>query len=204
MCQNGMSVPAHPSRTCFYIQDTLDPNYLPQVALPVLLVGILWELENMSTGGTPAQHVMQVNTQKQLEPPRQPPARTVKQVKEAESAVRDCEADVRNANIQLVQAEEKKEGPASPRMAKAKVREFMATGRNDIDERRKFNRWIYELGLALLIDPKPDRKKLEHPLIIGIPKLFDGRLVSLDQSIEDAAGLGLPKQSLMIISSQQS
>ena len=80
MCQNGMSVPAHPSTICFTVQDTLDPNYQPQVALRVLLVGILRELENMSTGGTPAQHVMQVNTQKQWGPPRLSPARTVKQV----------------------------------------------------------------------------------------------------------------------------
>ena len=75
-----MSVLANPLLACLVIQDTLEPNYLPQVALPVLLVGTLMELENMSTGGTPAQHVMLENIQKQREPLRQPPARTVKQV----------------------------------------------------------------------------------------------------------------------------
>ena len=64
-----MSVPAHPSTTCFQIQDTLDPNYQPQVALPVLLVGTPRELESMLRGETPAQNVKQVNTLCRLQPP---------------------------------------------------------------------------------------------------------------------------------------
>ena len=55
MCQHGMSVPAHLSTICFTVLDTLDPNYQPQVALRVLLAGILRELENMSKEETHAK-----------------------------------------------------------------------------------------------------------------------------------------------------
>ena len=54
---------------------------------------------------------------------------------------------------------------------RAKVRAFITDGRNDIDEREKFNQWFHSTGLVVLVDPQT--KRIE----IGPAKIKENRLV---------------------------
>ena len=54
---------------------------------------------------------------------------------------------------------------------RAKVRAFITDGRNDIDEREKFNQWFHSTGLVVVVDP---RNKTCH---IGTAWIENNRMV---------------------------
>ena len=57
------------------------------------------------------------------------------------------------ADNQLRTLQSKTVGESAVREARARVRAFMATGRENVDEREAFNQWFHSTGLVVLVDP---------------------------------------------------
>ena len=94
--------------------------------------------------------------------------------KEAEVELIDAENAVAIAENRLSALQSKTVGKAAAREARARVRTFMATGRDDLAEREKFNEWFHSTGLVVLVDP---RTKQTH---IGVGAMEGTRLVGFN------------------------
>ena len=75
-------------------------------------------------------------------------------------------------------------GKDAQRAIQGRVEAFMASERADLDARFEFNRWLYRESLVVVFDLERDQIEL------GTGEPIDGRLVELDQRLEDLAGLG--------------
>ena len=91
--------------------------------------------------------------------------------KEAEVELIDAENAVAIAENRLNALQSKTVGRAAAREARARVKAFMAAGRDDVVQREKFNEWFHSTGLVMLVDPQT--KQIE----IGPGKIKENRLV---------------------------
>ncbi len=83
----------------------------------------------------------------------------------------DAENAVAIAQNRLNALQSKTVGKAAARAARARVKAFMESGRDDLAEREKFNEWFHTTGLVVLVDPRT--KRIE----IGPGKIEENRLV---------------------------
>ena len=83
----------------------------------------------------------------------------------------DAENAVAIAENRLNALQSKTVGKAAAREARARVKAFMAAGRDDVVQREKFNEWFHSTGLVMLVDPQT--KQIE----IGPGKIKENRLV---------------------------
>ena len=86
----------------------------------------------------------------------------------------DAENAVAIGQNRLNALQSKTVGKAAAREARARVKAFMESGRNDVAEREKFNEWIHSTGLVVLVDP---RTKQTH---IGVGHIKNTRLVAFN------------------------
>ena len=91
--------------------------------------------------------------------------------KEADAELIDAENAVAIAENRLNALQSKTVGEAAAREARARVKTFMSTGRDNFDEREDFNAWFHSTGLVLLVDPRTKRFE------IGPGKIEESRLV---------------------------
>ena len=84
----------------------------------------------------------------------------------------DAENALAIAQNRLNALQSKTVGKAAAREARARVKAFMESGRDDVAEREKFNEWFHTTGLVVLVDPRT--KRIE----IGPRKIEENRLVS--------------------------
>jgi hypothetical protein len=83
----------------------------------------------------------------------------------------EAENSVAIAQNRLNALQSKTVGEAAAREARARVKTFMSTGRDNFDEREDFNAWFHSTGLVLLVDPRTKRFE------IGPGKIEESRLV---------------------------
>jgi DNA invertase Pin-like site-specific DNA recombinase len=74
--------------------------------------------------------------------------------KEAGVELIDAENAVAIAESRLNALQSKTVGKAAAREARARVKAFMAVGRDDVAEREKFNEWFHSTGLVVVVDPR--------------------------------------------------
>ena len=90
------------------------------------------------------------------------------------AALIEAENAVAIAQNRLNALQSKTVGKAAAREARARVKAFMESGRDDLAEREKFNAWFHTTGLVVLVDP---RTKQTH---IGVGAIEDTRLVGFN------------------------
>ena len=79
---------------------------------------------------------------------------------EAENAVAIAENRLRALQSKTV-------GKAAAREARRRVKLFMDSGRNDREEREKFNAWFHTTGLVVLVDPLTKRIEIGPGKVVG-------------------------------------
>ena len=92
------------------------------------------------------------------------------------AALIEAENAVAIAQNRLNALQSKTVGKAAAREARARVKAFMESGRDDLAEREKFNAWFHTTGLVVLVDPRT--KRIE----IGPGKIEENRLVEFWES----------------------
>ena len=112
--------------------------------------------------------------------------------KEAEVELIDAENAVAIAENRLNALQSKTVGQAAAREARARVRAFMAAGRNDLAEREKFNEWFHSTGLAVVVDPRTKQCQIVTGVIQDnrLQGIYwgDKALAEIHQSIADTKG----------------
>ena len=91
--------------------------------------------------------------------------------KDAKVELMDADNVVAIAENRLNALQSKTVGKAAAREARARVKAFVAVGRDDVVEREKFNEWFHTTGLVVLVDPQ--KKRID----IGPGKIKENRLV---------------------------
>ena len=102
--------------------------------------------------------------------------------KEAGVELIDAENAVAIAENRLNTLQSKTVGKAAAREARARVRAFMATGRDDLAEREKFNEWFHTTGLVVLVSPATKTAE------IGLGVIEDNRLRHFEAASEMILG----------------
>jgi len=107
----------------------------------------------------------------------------------AEQILLDAES-VRNvAKSALETLQRRRTGKDAEKAIQARVAAFLASDRSDVEIRQQFNRWLFAEGLVIAYDLSRNTFELGTGQVST-----QGRLIVLDQRLEDAAALGINLQ----------
>ena len=95
------------------------------------------------------------------------------------------------ASINLDKLKRQKTGTDAANAIRKRVDAFLNSERNDINARQEFNRWLFAEGLVVAYDLIEDRFELGVGTVNSKGRNRQGRLIELDQTMEDAAAFGL-------------
>lgn len=104
-----------------------------------------------------------------------------------------AEADiaVNIASINLDKLKRQKTGTDAANAIRKRVDAFLNSERNNINLRQEFNRWLFAERLVVAYDLIEDRFELGVGTVNSKGRNRQGRLIELDQTMEDAAVLGI-------------
>jgi hypothetical protein len=104
----------------------------------------------------------------------------------AQGVYSDGIADETSAELALDRLQRRRTGTQAAKAIQDRVAAFMASDRNDIEQRQQFNRWLYAERIVAVYDLSTDVIEL------GLGTFNQmGELVELDQVKDDAAAFGL-------------
>ena len=98
------------------------------------------------------------------------------------AALIEAENAVAIAQNRLNALQSKTVGKAAAREARARVKAFMESGRDDLAEREKFNEWFHSTGLVVLVSPATKTAE------IGLGVIEDNRLKHFEAASEMVLG----------------
>jgi len=100
-----------------------------------------------------------------------------------------ADAAANSAKLEYKRLQMKPSGLAAERAIRARVEQFLQEDRHDVDTRHRFNAWLHEQRLLMVIDAKDGTVDFAW----GESVLYRDRLGRsiLDSTIEDAIGLGM-------------
>ena len=104
----------------------------------------------------------------------------------AQGVYSEAIADETSAELALDRLQRRRTGTQAAKAIQDRVAAFMASDRNDIEQRQQFNRWLYAERIVAVYDLSTDVIEL------GLGTFNQmGELVELDQVKDDAAAFGL-------------
>jgi hypothetical protein len=68
--------------------------------------------------------------------------------------LRKAKETVEYRSSKLAGLRQQKHGSEAVRIVQLRIKNFIETGRNDIEKRAEFNRWVHDEGLVLAVDPE--------------------------------------------------
>jgi len=103
----------------------------------------------------------------------------------------EADVAVNIASINLDKLKRQKTGTDAAKVIRKRVDAFLNSDRNDINARQEFNRWLFAERLVVAYDLIEDRFELGVGTVNSKGRNRQGRLIELDQTMEDAAVLGI-------------
>jgi len=114
------------------------------------------------------------------------PLRLEDERNDAERILLDAESDRNVAKSVLETLQRRRTGKDAQKAIQARVADFLASDRSDVEIRQQFNRWLFAEGLVIAYD------LCRNTFELGTGEVSpQGQLMVLDQRLEDAVALGI-------------
>jgi hypothetical protein len=111
-------------------------------------------------------------------------------LKQAEADFTDAQAVENMARVRLEDLRRRRTGKDAQKAIQSRVAAFMASGREDLESRHEFNRWLYAEELVVVFD------LIRDTVDLGTGTLNQqGQIIEIDQRLEDAAAFGMDVDS---------
>jgi DNA invertase Pin-like site-specific DNA recombinase len=106
-------------------------------------------------------------------------------LKQVQADFTNAQADENIARSAMDALQRRRTGKDAQRAIQQRVATFLASGREDLETRQEFNRWLYAESLVVVFDLIRDTAEVGTGTVNP-----QGRIIEIDQRLEDAAAFG--------------